>query len=47
MVGRIYRDGFVSSKELKTDLHMEFKRVRQLNAECHPLCTLSIELFRI
>ena len=26
-----YRAGFVSSKELKTDLHMDFKRVRQLN----------------
>ena len=26
-----YRSGFVSSKELKTDLHMDFKRVRQLN----------------
>ena len=25
-----YRAGFVSSKELKTDLHMDFKRVRQL-----------------
>ncbi len=26
-----YRAGFVSSKELKTDLHLDFKRVRQLN----------------
>ena len=26
-----YRAGFVSSKELKADLHMDFKRVRQLN----------------
>ena len=26
-----YRVGFVSPKELKTDLHMDFKRVRQLN----------------
>ena len=42
-----YRAGFVSSKELKTELHMDFKRVRQLNAECRPLGTLSIELFRI
>jgi hypothetical protein len=30
-VGRIYRAELVSSKELKTDLHMDFKRVRQLN----------------
>jgi hypothetical protein len=30
-VVRIYRVGFVSPKELKTDLHMDFKRVRQLN----------------
>jgi hypothetical protein len=46
-VGRIYRDGLVSSKELKTDLHMDFKCVRLLNAECRPLGILSIELFRI
>ena len=26
-----YRAGFVSSKELRTELHMDFKRVRQLN----------------
>ena len=26
-----YRAGLVSSKELKTDLHIDFKRVRQLN----------------
>jgi hypothetical protein len=28
-----YRAGFVSSKELKTDLHMDFKRVPQLNRQ--------------
>ena len=42
-----YRAGLVSSKELKTELHMDFKRVRQLNAECRPLGILSIELFCI
>ena len=42
-----YRAGFVSSKELKTDLHMDFKRVLQLNAECRPLGTLGIEFFHI
>jgi hypothetical protein len=28
-----YRSGFVPSKELKTDLHMDFKRVPQLNRQ--------------
>jgi len=42
-----YRAGFLSSKELKTDLHMDFKRVRHLNAECRPLGILNIELFPI
>jgi hypothetical protein len=28
-----YRAGFVSSKELKTALHMDFKRVPQLNRQ--------------
>jgi hypothetical protein len=31
-----YRAGFVSSKELKTDLHMDFKRVQYGILSTHP-----------
>ncbi len=36
-----YRAGLVSSSEL-TGMQMDFKRVRQLNAECRQLSILSI-----
>ena len=43
-VGRIYRAGFVSSKELETDFHMDFKRVRPLNRQSD---ALNIEFYSV